>query len=69
MTPTGAPGEPSLFEFSEFTVHSAVMVVYEAPALAERIRKSYGAVQIIGIDGFTEDGELACQREDGQGCT
>ena len=32
--------------------HSAATVVYKVPALTERIRKSYGTVQIIGIDGF-----------------
>ena len=37
--------------------HSAAPVVYEVPALTERIRKSYGAVQIIGIDGFTSAGK------------
>ena len=32
-------------------------IVYEVPALAERILKSYGAVQIVGIDGFTAAGK------------
>ena len=33
------------------------MIVYEVPALAEQIRKNYGAFQIIGIDGFTGAGK------------
>ena len=32
-------------------------IVYEVSALAERIRKSYGAVQIVGLDGFTTAGK------------
>ena len=37
--------------------HSITAIVCEVPTLAELIRKSYGAVQIIGIDGFTGAGK------------
>ena len=59
MTPTG-PAEPSLYEFSESTdlqVLNVVTIVYEVRALAERIRKSYAAVRIVGIDGFPSAGK------------
>ena len=49
------PGWVSLYKFPESTdaqVLSVVTIVSEVPALAERIRKSYGGDQIIGIDGF-----------------
>ena len=51
-----------MYEFSESTdtqVLSVVTIVYEVPALAERIRKSYGDVQIIGIDGFPLAGKTS----------
>ena len=43
------------FQNPEF--RSIAAIVYEVPALAERIRGSYGAIQIIGIDGFTTAGK------------
>ena len=33
--------------------HSVEAIVYEVPALAERICKGYETIRIIGIDGFT----------------
>ena len=54
------PGWVSLYKFPESTdaqVLSVVTIVCEVPALAERIRKSYGGAQIIGIDGFPEAGK------------
>ena len=38
-------------------VLSVMTIVYQVSALAERIRKNYEAVQIIGIDGFTTAGK------------
>ena len=38
------------------------IVCNEAPALAERIRKSYEAVQIVGLDGFTGAGKTTLAR-------
>ena len=49
-----------MYEFpqSVYTrVLSVVTIVYKVPALAERIRKSYGGAWIIGIDGFAAAGK------------
>ena len=37
--------------------HSVEAIVYEVPALAERISKGYETIRIIGIDGFTGAGK------------